>query len=113
MRVEHLQCHACLPPLGSSPQNPDLKDLMDLKVSDWYRLGLALQLNSYDLDIIKKDHPGDTRSQTCYMFDRWLRTQPNTSYEQLIKALRKVGDERVINSLCKYGKYEINTYSMN
>ena len=79
---------------------------MDLQVSDWYRLGLALRLNSYDLDIIKKDHPGDTKSQTCNMFGLWLRTQPDASYEQLIKALRKVGDETVANSLRKmYGKY--------
>ena len=78
---------------------------MHLQVSDWYRLGLALTLLSYDLDIIEKDFRGDTRKQTCKMFDLWLKTQPDASYEQLIKALRKVGDETLANSLCnKYGK---------
>ena len=81
---------------------------MHLQVGDWYRLGLALKLNSYDLDIIKKDHPGDTESQMCKMFQLWLRTQPDASYDQLIKSLCKVGDERVANSLRnKYGKYVI------
>ena len=81
---------------------------MHLQVSDWYRLGLALRLNSYDLDIIEKNHPRDTKSQTCKMFDLWLRTQPDASYEQLIKSLCKVGDEGVANSLCnKYGKYDV------
>ena len=83
---------------------------MDLQVSDWYRLGLALRLNSYDLNIIKKDHPGDTKLQICKMFELWLRTQPDASYEQLIKALRTVGDETVAAWLCKKdGKYDICT----
>ena len=95
-----------LPCLGSQPPNPELKVLMDLQVSNWYRLGLSLGLNSYNLDVIKRNHPGDTESQMCKMFDRWLRTQPDASYQQLIKALRKVGDESVANFLSKkYGKY--------
>ena len=76
---------------------------MHLQVGDWNRLGLALGLDSYELDIIKKDHLGDTKSQTCKMFELWLKTQPKASYEQLIKALHEVGDETVANSLC--GKY--------
>jgi len=79
---------------------------MHLQVSDWNRLGLALKLNSYDLNIIEKDNPGDTRKQSLKMFDLWLKTQPDASYEQLIKALHEVGNETVANSLyMKYGKY--------
>ena len=85
---------------------PELKDLMHLQVSDWNRLGLALNLDSYDLDIIEKDHRGDTRQQTLKMFEHWLKTQPNASYEQLIQSLYEVGDTTVANSLCKkYGKW--------
>ena len=81
---------------------------MFLRVGDWYRLGLTLNLESDDLDIIEEDHRGEKRKQTRKMFQLWLETQPDPSYEQLIKALRKVGDERVANSLCsKYGKYDI------
>ena len=80
---------------------------MHLQVSDWYKLGLALKLDSYDLDIIENKFRGDTRKQICEMFDLWLRTQPNASYEQLIKALREVGDKTLVNFLCKkYGKYD-------
>ena len=101
--------HASVPPyLGSPPPNPELKDLIDLQVGDWYRLGLSLNLKSDDLNIIEEDHRRDTRKQTCKMFDHWLKAQPDASYEQLIKALHKVGDETVANSLRKkYGKYEI------
>lgn len=81
---------------------------MQLQVSGWYRLGLALSLNPYDLNIIEKDHLGDTKSQTCKMFDLWLRSQPDASYKQLIKALHEVGEETVATFLCnKYGKFDI------
>ena len=80
---------------------------MDLRVGDWYRLGLALNLGSDDLDIIEEDHRGDRRKQTRKMFQLWLEAQPDASYDQLIKALHEVGCERVANSLCnKYGKYD-------
>ena len=100
--------------LGPQLAKPELHDLMHLQVSDWSRLGLALKLDPYDLDIIKKDHPNNTKSQTCEMFDHWLKTQPDASYKQLIKALHEVGDERVAISLCnKYGKYDNFTVSIN
>ena len=85
---------------------PELKDLMHLQVSNWNRLGLALNLDSYELEIIEKNHRGDTRQQLLKMFEHWLKTQPNASYEQLIKSLYEVGDKAVASSLCqKYGKY--------
>ena len=94
--------------LGLQLPKPELNDLMHLQVSDWYSLGLALKLVPYDLNIIEKDFQGDTRKQTCKMFELWLKTQPDASHEQLIKALHKVGDERVAYSLCKkYGEYGI------
>ena len=99
------QCH---PPLGLSPPAPELRDLMNLQVSDWNRLGLTLELDPYDLNIIEQDYRGDRRKQTLKMFELWLKTQPDASYEQLIKALHEAGDERVASSLCvKYGKFDI------
>ena len=79
---------------------------MHLRVSDWNRLGLALKLDSYELNIIEQDFHGNTRKQTLKMFELWLKTQPDASYEQLIKALHEVGDGTVASSLSiKYGKY--------
>ena len=99
---------------GLLAPNPELKDLMHLQVSDWKRLGLALKLNSFNLNIIEKDNKGDTREQTLKMFELWLKTQPDASYEQLIKALHEVGDETVASSLyMKYGKYITIDYADN
>ena len=83
---------------------------MYLQVFDWCTLGLALNLKSDDLNIIEKDFQGDTRKQTCKMFELWLRTQPNASYEQLIQTLHEVGDEKLANSLCnKYGEFALQS----
>ena len=102
------------PILGLLPPKPESKDLMHLQICDWNRLGLALKLNPYDLNIIEQDYRGDTRKQTLKMFEHWLKMQPNASYEQLIKALREVGDETVASSLSiKYGKYITSNYADN
>ena len=78
---------------------------MHLQVSDWKRLGLALKLNPHYLNMIEKDHRGDTKEQTLKMFELWLKAQPDASYEQLINALCEVGDGTVASFLCKkYGK---------
>ena len=83
---------------------------MNLRVSDWNRLGLALKLDSYELNIIEQDFQGNTRKQTLKMFELWVKTQPDASYEQLIKALHEVGEETVASSLSiKYGKYIYNS----
>ena len=111
---DSLRLSAVVSNLGLLPPKPDLKDLMHLRVSDWNRLGLALKLNSYELNIIEQDFRGDTRKQSLKMFELWLKTQPDASYEQLIKALCEVGDETVASSLyMKYGKYITIDYADN
>ena len=108
---DSLRLSAVVSNLGLLPPKPDLKDLMHLQINAWNRLGLALKLNAYDLHKIEKDFQ-DTRRQTLKMFELWLKTQPDASYEQLIKALHEVGDETVANSLyIKYGKYVYNICS--
>ena len=105
--MKKTQSPSNIPSLQAS-RVPELKDLMQLQVSDWNRLGLALNLDPYELEIIEKNHRGDARQQTLKMFKHWLKTQPNASYEQLIKSLCEVGDKAVASSLCKkYGKYNI------
>ena len=39
------------------------------------------------------------------MFEAWLRTSPNPSYQQLVEALLEVGEITEADRLCKkYGK---------
>ena len=122
--------------LGPLPPAPVIKNLMYLQVSNWYRVGLALDLESYDLDIIRevvsspdpllglywesgnetigKDNQGDTKTQTlnCKMFQLWLTRQPQALYKQMIQVLHEVGDQKEVTFLCrKYGEYQWYTYA--
>jgi len=83
---------------------PKLKDLVTLKISDWYDVGLQLNLDEHALDCIEKSDPG-FRTQKRKMFTLWLRFDPNPSYQTLAKALFTVGENKIATEICaKYGK---------
>ena len=67
---------------------PELKDLQYLAVPDWEGLGLQLGLSEDQLKVIKADNPQNIRAQRREMFSSWLKTSPDPSYEELIRALR-------------------------
>ena len=82
-----------------------LKDLVLVPVAEWYDLGLQLGIGDEDLDVIKRDNPGNLKACKREMFRAWLKITPNPSYQQLVEALTAVGDVREANQLCKkYGK---------
>ena len=71
----------------------------------WYDLGLQLGVDDEELKVIQKNNPGDLRACQREMFSAWLRTGSSPSYQQLVKALRAVGENREANRLCReYGK---------
>ena len=82
-----------------------LKDLVLVSVAEWYDLGLQLGVEDEDLDVIKRDNPGNLKACKREMFRAWLKITPNPSYQQLVEALTAVGDVREANQLRKkYGK---------
>jgi len=83
---------------------PNLKDLVDVKVKSWYKLGLKLDIKDDDLDTIESNHPRDQEVCKRDMFKAWLRNCPQPSYSQLVQALVESGDVSEANNLCrKYG----------
>ena len=83
---------------------PVLKDLALIKVSDWYVVGLQLELDDKDLDDIERDF-GDSRRCRREMFKLWLKTSPNPTYAQLAKALMLAEEETLAHRICqKYGE---------
>ena len=91
---------------SSSPHSgPQLKDLVLVRAVEWYDLGLQLEVENAELKVIQKNHPGDLRACRREMFEAWLRTTPNPSYQQLVEALLEVGEINEADRLCdKYGK---------
>ena len=81
-----------------------MKDLDLITVSDWYGVGLQLELNYQDLDIIERDCT-DSRQCRRKMFKLWLKTSSNPTYAQLARALILSREETLAHLICqKYGE---------
>ena len=84
---------------------PQLKDLVLVQVIRWYELGLQLGVKDTELEVIKRNNPGDLEACRRDMFRAWLRITPSPSYQQLVEALvtvREVREADLLNN--KYGK---------
>ena len=71
---------------------PCLKDLIRLKIIRWYELGLRLDIERYQLELIKTNNPGDTSKCVIDMFDHWLCNSLDPSYHKLMEALCDIGE---------------------
>ena len=92
---------------GALPSHvgPQLKDLVLVQVIRWYELGLQLGVDDTELEVIKRNNPGDLEACRREMFRAWLRITPSPSYQQLVEALVTVREVREADHLCKkYGK---------
>jgi len=84
---------------------PTLKELVTVRVRDWYNLGLQLDIDDYDLHTIRHYNNRDPESSTRAMFRTWLNSSPHVSYKQLTQALIRLGDVREADRICKeYGE---------
>ena len=92
-----------------------MKELVTVKVNDWYNLGLQLDIDDDDLQTIESNHQQDQGGCKRAMFRTWLRICPQASYRQLVQALVALGDLREADRLCKkYGEpCKANNYTMH
>ena len=69
-------------------------------VTKWYELGINLGLPKHELDKIHLDHAhnGNDR-QRLEMLGLWLRRITNAAYGDVEIALRKMGENRVAESI--------------
>ena len=68
----------------SGTQEPQMKDLILIKVTEWYELGLQLGVDDAELEEIEKNNRGDLRACRRNRFRAWLRITPSPSYQQLV-----------------------------
>ena len=84
----------------SGTQDLQMKDLVLIKVTEWYELGLQLGVDDAELEEIEKNNR-DLRACRRSMFRAWLRITPSPSYQQLVEALMTVGEGKEADLLCK------------
>lgn len=84
---------------------PELSQLINIKVLDWFTLGLHLGMNDYDLQVIRDNNPRDNKACKRTMFSEWLRRDSDATFKKLILALEKMCELSVASELRqKYGK---------
>ena len=84
---------------------PQLKDLVLIQTVEWYNIGLQLGVEDAELKVIQQNHPRDSEACKREMFSAWLQKASSPSYQQVVEALRAVGENREADRLCmKHGK---------
>ena len=78
----------------SGGQRPTLKYLNRYVVtpvgSKWKDLGIELTDNIENLNLIAGNHPNDISTCCTNMFEFWLNSQLEASWNQLIKSLKQI-----------------------
>ena len=67
-----------------------LKVLCRLQISDWYDVGLELDLEHGVLSTIRSNYPNDQKRQQREMFTTWLQQDTEASYPKLKHALQQL-----------------------
>ena len=84
-------------PFTFSLSKPALRELRQLPVTKWYNLGLQLQVNQEELEMIQSK---DDRICQTKMFGVWLREAEHPNYKKLLRALVAIGKKDIAESLC-------------
>ena len=82
----------------AQPSQPQLKDLILIKILNWQEIGIQLKIDDYE---IQKIHLEYKKVDECKreMFRTWLRTGVNPNYSDLIKALEAAGETKAAHDL--------------
>ena len=80
--------------------NVELKELDRLNIYDWYGVGLQLNLQPKELNEIRQDY-SNFRTQAREMFSKWLKQDPERSYQKVANALLKTGDTAQAHELAR------------
>ena len=69
-------------------------------ITNWYQLGLYLNLQTHDLSKIQQDHAhqGNDR-QMVEMLSLWLRRTPNATWGDVVSALQQMRENRVAENI--------------
>ena len=81
----------------ASPATPTLKDLSNelTSVVDWHSLGVKLGVQSYELSVIEKNHPGDSVRCKHEMLGRWLHSAKLPTWKAVSDALWQMDEHAV------------------
>ena len=80
--------------MSTAQQKPQLRDLIsDVQTTEWYHLGLQLNLDSFKLRQIQVDARQNQEHLTL-MFEAWLQVSENPSWQDVVRALKAIGERK-------------------
>ena len=87
---------------------PELRDLVfELKIVDWYDLGIQLNVTPSKLRTISRENPTEAR-RLAEMLEYWLNNEKEPSWKKIITALQRVsGHNNIITAIQTKYKYSI------
>ena len=72
-----------------------LKDIVN-----WERLAIHLpKITQTDIEIIKQDNPSNLISQKQVLFDKWLESYPNASWDAVVLALEVIDENTLAENI--------------
>ena len=82
-----------------------MKDLVNIIVTNQpYKLGLELNIDSRELDVVVANHPNNHTTQLREVFSLYLRQCEEPSWVQVVTALRTIGERKIAKSImAKFG----------
>ena len=79
-----------------TPAIVQLADLIEhVTTPQWFDLGLALGVDDSKLQAIEQDTRGDSQTGLRRMFQKWLSSCEQPSWDNVIRALRRIGENRL------------------
>ena len=81
--------------MSTAQQKPQLRDLISIvQTTEWYCLGLQLDVDSFKLCQIGKD-ARENQEHLTLMFEAWLQVSENPSWQDVVQALKAIGVRRL------------------
>ena len=69
-------------------------------VTDWYRLGLYLDLKTHELGKIEQNYTNQgCDRRMLVMLALWLRSTPTATWKDVVSALQQMGENRVAENI--------------
>ena len=72
---------------------------LQCKAADWENLGIQLDINDGELQLIKSNNVGDNGSCLREMLRQWLKQTTATSWNAIIEVVEYLGDKELAEKL--------------
>ena len=83
-------------------KKPTVRELA-IRLTDlvmWERFAIHLpEIETPQIEIIKRESPQAIEDQKIQLFNKWLRTCPSASWEHVIHALETVGENAIASDI--------------